>query len=217
MLVAAAVCAGRGEHAPGVGGPGEATGTRAGLGRARRAAPELGWRDGVVRDPLDPRRDPPRGAGRRRAGGDGDESDFGPPALGMARMAVVEVSVCGAGGGGGGRFRVARAAAPPLVAARRAPLVTCVRRGCNQGAGAGSRPFVGCGSQGLGDARRREAGADRCEHAPGVGGGGPCKSWVLMSAELPLSLIKCRRAGLLAGASHAMPPPGLVQAGLDVG
>jgi hypothetical protein len=40
---------------------------------------------------------------------------------------------------------------------------------------------------------------------------------LLMSAELPLSLIGCRRAGLLAGASHAKPPPGLVQAELDVG
>ena len=74
-----------------------------------------------------------------------------------------------------------------------------------------------------GDARRGQmlvaaaVCAYRCEHAPGVGGGGPRKSWDLMSAESPLSLIGCQRASLLARASRAMPPPGLVQAELDVG
>ena len=78
------------------------------------------------------------------AGCDGDESDFGPPELGVARMGVVEVCVpvSGAGGGGGGRFPVARAATPPHVAARGAPLDTCVRRGCNQGAGLKADPSL---------------------------------------------------------------------------
>ena len=143
--------------------------------------------------------------------------------LGVPRRSAVVAWVRGGGEGWWRRGRRKRRRQVPSIACSGAaarcgaPSDTCVRRGYNQGAGAGSRPFVGCGSQGLGDARRREAGADRCEHAPGVGCGGPCKSWVLMSAELPLSRIKCRRAGLLAGASHAMPPPGLVQAELDVG